>query len=193
MISFFTTLTVVIVGKKGDFMLNKFILSALLLTTCLQAKVLQHETIPGKQSKVHVISIENGTEFLEFQVYTNATSLLALVVPLSTLSISNDSTEIPIELNDRYPLVIKCSKGPYLPVYIKDGGKASGTVPDGYEGPYFVSMWLPYPHVPESSKIHIRYVVKQGKTGKIGIKIGSKGDYRLVALQDIKFLQDGLG
>ncbi len=41
----------------------------------------------------------------------------------------------------------------------------------------------------ESNKTHVRYAVKKGKIGCIGIKIGQKGDYRLVAHDDIKFVE----
>ncbi|MCX5923972.1 MAG: hypothetical protein NTZ68_00905, partial [Candidatus Dependentiae bacterium] len=59
---------------------------------------------------------------------------------------------------------------------------------EGYEGPFYISMWLNFPQVAESSKVHVRYAVAKGKMGSIGIKIGLKGDYRLVAHDDIKFI-----
>ena len=76
-----------------------------------------------------------------------------------------------------------------MPVFIQDGGVASGQAEDGFEGPFLISMWLQQPNVSEVSKTHIRYIIKKGSVGAIGVRIGQKGDYRLVAYEDIKFLE----
>ncbi len=156
----------------------------------IQAKMLQKEYIPGQTSKLQLVAVENATTSLEFKIFPDTEASAGLVTPLSTLVFSEVNHTKPLEFKSISPISIVCTKGSYLPVYIKDEGPVSGLAPSGYLGPYYISMWLPYPYVPESSKIHIRYAVKLGKVGKVGVKIGSKGDYRLVAIEDVKFLSD---
>ena len=67
-------------------------------------------------------------------------------------------------------------------------GAISGKAPEGYDGPYYVSMWLSYPHVAEFVKLHIPYVIEKDKQGKVGVIIGSRGDYRLVAIENVQFV-----
>jgi hypothetical protein len=98
-----------------------------------------------------------------------------------------DIDKSPI-LNTESMVVLKCSRGSFFPVFIKYSGAASGQVPEGFEGPYCLSMWLSHPQVPETSKVYVRYVVKKGTDGHIGIKIGKKGDYRFVAHKNVHFL-----
>lgn len=161
---------------------------SLILTTMLQATVLQKARIPGEANRLQVVSVENGTDSLEFQVFTGDSKCLGLVLPMSTLTFSADKHHKPIHIYQRAPFVVKCSKGSFLPVFIQDGGPVSGSAESGFEGPYYASLWMPYPHVAESSKLHVRYMVKKNKVGKVGIRIGPKGDYRLVAVEDVKFL-----
>lgn len=167
-------------------------LLSLLQFFMLQGNMLQESFIPGQVVRLEVVFIENNTQNLEFKAYQNGMTFSGMIAPMSTLLLERSNFSNPITLNDRYPLVIKCSKGSYLPVFIKDGGMASGVAPEGYHGPYYASMWLPYPQVPNSSKLHVRYVVKKDRIGKIGIKIGPKGDYRLVAHEAVEFLHDGM-
>lgn len=149
--------------------------------------VLENERIPGKSSRLQVVSVENNTEGLEFQIFPALKQSAGLSLPMGTLYLSDEKGQ-GIDLDRLYPLIITCSKGSYRSVFIKDGHATTGKALEGYDGPFCVSMWLPYPFVAESSKLHIPYVVKKGKQGKVGIKIGPKGDYRLVALSDVKFI-----
>ena len=155
----------------------------------LEASMLQREHMPGESHRLELVSIENMTEKLEFQVYPEGKSSAGTVFPMSTLHLQHDKHKNQgVHIAGRQSVAIKCTKGSYLPVFIKDGTKASGTVPQGFEGPYTVSMWLPYQTVPEAQKVNIRYAVRKGHKGKIGVKIGTQGDYRLVAKEDIKFI-----
>jgi hypothetical protein len=85
-------------------------------------------------------------------------------------------------------LVIKCVKGSFLPVFIQLGGYGSGIVPEGWQGPFCIMMWLGQPMVHDSVKVRARYCVKKGTTPSVGIKIGKKGDYRFVADKNVQFL-----
>lgn len=135
--------------------------------------------------RLKLVSIENETDTLEFQIFYHFDNASAYVFPHSTFEYQ---VENAIGLNPYSLLIVKCSKGTYLPVFVQDGGYASGEVEDGYDGPFYITMWLNLPSVAESNKTHIRYVVKKGEVGKIGLKIGNNGDYRFVAHENMKFL-----
>lgn len=178
--------------SKGDVMKNMVYAIVCLYSTVsfgLHSQVLQKELVPGQRQRLQISTIENTTDMLSFQVFSGGSSSLGLVLPMSTLTFANDKNHHkPIHLYQKEPFMIKCIKGSYMPVYIQDGDLVGGNVEPGYEGPYYLSMWLRYPQVAESSKLHIRYLLKKGKIGKIGVKIGQKGDYRLVAHENVKFI-----
>lgn len=154
----------------------------------LDATMLQREYIPGEQARLELVSVENGSDALEFQIFPAGKGCVGTAYPMSVLQLDQGAKYTAVDIENRDPVIIKCSKGSFASVFIKDGTRASGQAPQGYQGPYTVSMWLPYPHVPESQKTNIRYVVKQNSKGKIGIKIGAQGDYRLVAKDNVKFV-----
>ncbi|MFA5998627.1 MAG: hypothetical protein WC747_01240 [Candidatus Babeliales bacterium] len=176
---------------SSKFVTTKLIVSALIFfMVCLfgcvfdtQAETLVLSSMPGDTARLNLISIENETENLEFQLFYGADSAHGIIFPQSVYECQKS-----LSLSGRAALVLKCCKGSFLPVYIQDGGFASGTIEEGYEGPFYISMWLQFPQVAESSKVHVRYAVAKGKMGSIGIKIGLKGDYRLVAHEDVKFI-----
>ncbi len=147
----------------------------------LQAKV-QQESQAGK---VLLAFIENDTPACEFQTFYASEGSSSFVFPQTTFHFDPKDA---LELSSGNKLVIKCSKGSFFPVFIQHGGRAGGVVPDSFEGPFYISMWLSYPQVPETSKVHVRYVMKKGVDGKVGIKIGNKGDYRFVADENVQFL-----
>lgn len=149
--------------------------------------ILEDEHLPGDSSRLQLVSVENNTEGLEFQIFPPLKASAGLSLPAAPLSLVGEK-DGGITLDRKYPLIIKCSKGSYRSVFIRDGYAVSGNALDGYDGPFYLSMWLPYPNVVESSKLHIPYVVAKGKRGKIGLRIGSKGDYRLIAVSDVKFI-----
>ncbi len=130
-------------------------------------------------------SVENDTENCEFKIFYGSDVSSGFVFAKTIFNFDADKSPI---LNTENMVVLKCSKGSFFPVFIKYSGAASGQVPEGFEGPYCLSMWLSHPQVPETSKVYVRYVIKKGADGHIGIKIGKKGDYRFVAHQNVHFL-----
>lgn len=162
----------------------KFVISIIIFfTICLvgcisemQAKQLSAGYVPDDTVRLKFVSIKNDTEAMEFQAFYSFDGSSAFVFPQSTFQYLPDKQ---IGLISRNILAIKCVKGSYLPVFIQDGGYASGTVEEGYEGPFLISMWLAMPNAAETNKTHIRYALKKGTVGTIGLYIGQKGDYRL--------------
>jgi hypothetical protein len=130
-------------------------------------------------------SVENETEACEFKIFYGSDSSSGFVFPKSIFTFDPKNY---ITLNSEDMLVLKCSRGSFYPVFVKHCGFASGQAPEGFEGPYCISMWLAHPQVPETSKVYVRYVIKKGTEGHVGIKIGKKGDYRFVAHQNVHFL-----
>lgn len=143
-------------------------------------------TDPSKFSKIQLTSIENDTPAYEFQMFYGPYPASALITANSTFKFSIQSS-VPLDHPDHH-LLIKCCKGSFLPVFIKYGGAASGDNLPGYDGPYYIAMWLSYPQVHENSKFNVRYYVKSGSVGKVGLKIGMQGDYRFIAHDNVQFL-----
>ena len=144
------------------------------------------QDITIKKHNLHMIAVENNTNNCEFQTFYGADAANCFVAPNSTFYFSPDQ-EIPLDSNNL--LMIKCCKGSFLPVYARCQGVASGELKQGYDGPFYLSMWLAYPQVYEDSKINIRYYVKNDAVGKIRLKIGQEGDYRFVADENISFIE----
>lgn len=146
--------------------------------------MIQAGYIPGSNVHIEIVSIENQTNYSEFKVFYGAGVSRGLIFPQTTFTFDK-----PMGMTQQSATVqLLCSKGSYLSIYVQDEGRASGEADDGYDGPYYLSMWLGYPQVNEQEKISIRYEVTAGKVGKIGLKIGSKGECQVVALQDVKLL-----
>ena len=151
----------------------------------LQATLLTAGYVPDETFRLKLVAVENETDALEFQIFYSSDSASAFVFPHSTFRYEPD---MQIGLNAYKPLVVKCCRGSYLPVFIQDGGPASGALEDGYEGPFYISMWLQFPNVAQTNKTHVCYAVKKGAIGTIGVRIGKQGDYRLVAYDNVKFI-----
>lgn len=151
-----------------------------------QAETLTAGYFPDDSFKIKLVAVENETEHMEFQIFNGFDGPSVFVFPQTTFKYPLGKE---IGLAARNLLAVKCVKGSYLPVFIQDGGLASGISDEGYHGPFVISMWLQQPNTAEVNKIHIRYVVKKGAIGAIGIRIGQKGDYRLVAYDNVKFLE----
>jgi hypothetical protein len=185
---------------KGDFFMEARLISPKLcisiviffmvcLLGCvldLKAKQLSPGYMQDDAVRVKLISADNDTDAMEFQIFYNYDGPSAFLFPHTTFKYLPEKA---IGLAPRNLLTIKCSKGSYQPVFIQDGGLASGVAPDGYEGPFYISMWLAQPNASFANKTNICYAVKKGKIGTIGVKIGQKGDYRLVAHDDVMFIQ----
>lgn len=183
---------------KGGFFMEirifatpKFVVSIIVfLAVCVvgcfsEAAVLQPEVQNHDTLRIKLVGIENETEGCDFQIFSGTHSASAYVFPRSVFKyLENDAPGIV----HKDAIVVKCCKGSFVPVYIQGGGIASGVPEDDFEGPYYLSMWLAYPQVPETSKIHVRYIVKKGKVGSVGLKIGNHGDYRFVAYDNVKFI-----
>lgn len=148
------------------------------------AEVLTDGYVPGTEHRLAISYIENQTPNSYFQVFYKDEGSRVLLTPNSKCEFKSGD----FVLNQINPIRLICSQGSYLPIYVQDEGLASGQVPSGYHGPYYVSMWLSYPHVADEFKVHVRYAVLARKVGEIGIRIGSKGDCQIVALSNVKLL-----
>jgi hypothetical protein len=177
--------------------ISKCFLGIIFFIVCLCGSMIPDQAISKKYqlssttpsvpegSLLKLTSIENDTENCEFKVFYGFDASCGFVFPQSVFTIDPAKNLI---LNSENALVLKCSRGSFYPVFVKYCGFASGQAPDGFEGPYCISMWLAHPQVPETSKVYVRYVIKKGTDGHVGIKIGKKGDYRFVAHQNVHFL-----
>lgn len=141
---------------------------------------------PENIERLQLVSVENKTMDSEFSVFVGMQDSYGLVRAESKMSFDKP---VGIAQDDVTRLV--CVKGSYLPVYVQDQGKTSGNVPFGYEGPYYMSMWLQYPYVSQAQRVHVPYVIKKGKKGQIGLQISPTGDCRIVGVKNIKLLYDG--
>ncbi|MBP9764731.1 hypothetical protein KBD08_00155 [Candidatus Babeliales bacterium] len=149
------------------------------------AKYVAMQKMPHDTVRLELATIENDTQHCEFQLFAGSDTPCAYVFPKTVFTFPDTKL---IAVGSQQILVIKSTKGSFLPVYIQHGGLASGQVKPNYEGPYYISMWLEYPYVPETSKVHVRYMLKKDTVGKVGIKIGSEGDYRFVAHDNVEFI-----
>lgn len=148
------------------------------------AEVLTDGYVPGTEHRLSISSIENQTPNSYFQVFYKDEGSKVLLTPNSKCEFNTGE----FALNQISPVRLICSQGSYLPIYIQDEGRASGAAPSGYRGPYYLSMWLSYPHVADEFKVHVRYAVLARKVGEIGVRVGDKGDCQIVALSNVKLL-----
>ena len=145
-----------------------FLVSLFSCTYNLEATMASRGFIPDDVSRLKLVAVENETDALEFQTFYGDQGASSFVFPQTTFKFSPQK-ELGLAAKDL--LIVKCCKGSYLPVFIQDGDIASGEVEAGYDGPFYLSMWMQFPQVSESAKTHIRYAVKRGKSGRIGLKI----------------------
>jgi len=151
-----------------------------------RVSIVENEHIPGKSARLQIVSVENNTQDSVFEIFPALKESAGLILPEEVLALPDNKG---VDLGRLYPVIISCAKGSYFPLFMMNGrGAVSGQAPEGYDGPYYVSMWLSYPHVAESVKLHIPYVIEKDKQGKIGVIIGSRGDYRLVAIENVQFV-----
>jgi len=173
---------------------SKFIVSIIIFfTVCLIGSISDaaSKTVTSvtdlaiNKPPLQLVAIENDTQGCEFQVFYGSEAASAFVFPQSTFHF-NAQKGLPLSGKDL--MIIKCCKGSFLPVFVQYGGVASGEKQNGFDGPFYLSMWLHYPQVPETSKTHVRCMIKSGTIGTIGVKIGNKGDYRFVAYDNVNFI-----
>lgn len=129
-------------------------------------------------------AVENQTLNSSFKIFYSNSDSLALLMPQSIFLFK--PAEMLLQQNESFCL--QCVKGSFLPIYIKDEGKASGQAPVGFHGPYYLSMWLHYPDVPEEQKQYVRYVVKIGQQAEFCIRINPQGDCQIIALSNMELL-----
>lgn len=176
--------------RKGEIMIRKLFIVSLLsiiasgITMHAAVEMLAAEHVPGSVRRLSIRSIENQSANAYFKVFYGDSGDKALVLPESTCSFDQGE----LDLNQNNVLRLICAQGSYLPIYIQDEGRASGQAPAGYHGPYYLSMWLSYPHVADEFKIHVRYAVQMKQIGEIGVRIGPKGECQIVALAHVKLL-----
>lgn len=128
--------------------------------------------------------IENQTVNCSFKLYYSNSDCLGLITPRSILTLQ--AGEMFLQQDEK--LCLQCVKGSFLPIYMKDEGRVSGQVPAGFHGPYYLSMWLEYPDVSDEKKTHVRYMIKTGAQGEIGVRIDPQGNFQILALSNIKLL-----
>lgn len=165
--------------------ISSVIVFAVCLFGCVFDAQAKLAAIANSPVRLKLVSVENETEGLEFQVFFGGDLEAFTVFPQSSFKLLPYQA---LDLSSKDLLVLKCCKGAYLPVFIQDGGLASGVAPEGFDGPFYISMWLQSPYVASSSKVRVRYGVKRGSIGSVGIKIGKNGDYRFVAYDGVQFI-----
>ncbi len=142
-------------------------------------EIAQNET---KVVRLYVHTIKNSSK-ATFEIYYSS-GAKGLLLPDSVLEFK----PYELSLEQAVPLQIKCVKGPYVDMYLQDGGKVSGTAYAGYAGPYALAMWLSYPQVSVKEKTFIPYVVAEHKQGGITLCIDEKGSLQIQAVYDIKLI-----
>ncbi|MBV8660996.1 MAG: hypothetical protein JO129_02535 [Candidatus Dependentiae bacterium] len=160
-------------------------LFALLISLQLSAGFQETGDFIPFQKRLSLRAVENQTMQSSFKMYYANGDSLALLVPQSIFIFKPGE----LFLQQHETFCLQCVKGgSFLPIYIKDEGKAGGQAPEGFHGPYYVSMWLNYPDVPDDQKQHVRYVVKFGEQGEFCIRINPHGDCQIIALSNMELL-----
>ncbi len=135
-------------------------------------------------SRLSLRAIENQTTYSSFKIYYANSDSLALLVPKTVFLL--EPNELFLQENE--VLCLQCVQGSFLPIYIKNEGKVSGQAPEGYFGPFYLSMWLEYPITSEDRKTYVRYVVKDGCHGEVGVRVNAQGECQIIALSNIQLV-----
>jgi hypothetical protein len=157
---------------------------ALLMTLPLCAGFQETGAFVPYQKRLSLRAVENQTINSSFKIYYSNGDSLALLTPQSIFVFKPG--EMLLQQHENF--CIQCVKGSFLPMYLKDEGKVAGQAPEGFHGPYYLSMWLNYPDVPEEQKQYVRYVVKIGQQAEFSIRINAQGDCQVIALANIELL-----
>jgi hypothetical protein len=137
------------------------------------------------QKRLSLRAVENQTTHSSFKIYYSNSESLALLLPQSIFLFKPG--ELYFQQNEAFCL--QCVKGgSFLPIYVKDEGKAGGQAPAGFYGPFYLSMWLNYPDISEDQKQYVRYVVAIGKQAEFCIRINPQGDCQIIALNNMQLL-----
>ena len=141
-------------------------------------------TFVSYQKRLSLRAVENQTIHSAFKMYYSNGENIALLVPQSIFLFKPEE----LYLQQQEIFCLQCVKGSFLPIYLRDEGKVAGQAPDGFHGPYYISMWLNYPDVPEDQKQYVRYVVKIGHQAEFSIRINPQGDCQIIALSNMELL-----
>ena len=164
---------------------NIVILSTLFISLQLFAGFQDTGDFAPYQKRLSLRAVENQTSHSSFKIYYSNSESLALLLPKSIFLFKPG--ELFLQQHENFCL--QCVKGgSFLPIYVKDEGKAAGQAPLGFHGPYYVSMWLNYPDVSEDQKQYVRYVVRIGQQAEFCIRINPQGDCQIIALNNMELL-----
>lgn len=160
--------------------------SMMLVAFQLNSGFIESTTFVPFQKRLSLRAVENQTINSSFKLYYSSGECIALLVPQSIFLFKPE--ELCWQQNELFCL--QCVKGSFLPIYLKDEGRVSGQAPEGFYGPFYLSMWLNYPDVPEDQKLYVRYVVKIGQQAEFCIRINPQGDCQVIALSNMELLPD---
>lgn len=163
---------------------NIRLLLAMFVSLPLSAGFQETGTFAPYQKRLSLRAVENQTIHSSFKMYYSNGESIATLMPQSVFVFKPE--ELFFQQNEKFCL--QCVKGSFLPIYVKDEGKAGGQAPEGFHGPYYLSMWLNYPDVSEDQKQYVRYVVKIGRSGEFCIRVNPQGDCQIIALEDMELL-----
>ncbi len=163
---------------------NIVILSALFVAVPLFAGFQETGAFLPYQKRLSLRAVENQTIHSSFKIYYSNGESLAMLTPQSMFVFKPGE----MFLQQQEIFCLQCVKGSFLPIYLKDEGKVGGQAPEGFHGPYYISMWLNYPDVCDDQKQHVRYVVKIGEQGEFSIRINPQGDCQIIALANMELL-----
>lgn len=163
---------------------NIIISSILFMSLQLCAGMQETGTFVPFHKRLSLRAIENQTVNSSFKLFYSNSESIALLMPQSIFLFKPGE----MFLQQHESFCLQCVKGSFLPIYLKDEGKVSGQAPEGFHGPYYISMWLNYPDVSEDQKQYVRYVVKLGCEGEFSIRINPQGDCQIIVLNNMELL-----
>ena len=127
------------------------------------------------QVDTHLPIFENQSES-DYGVYLGLDdNILFLLAGKSSFNAINlPNFKMHISGATRLNFISRSEEFPSL--YFEFGGYASGRCPDGYEGPFFVSVWSGNADIPETEKMVYRYCQKkETEAGLLGFRIKPDG------------------
>lgn len=160
------------------------VVSLLVLGSYIHAGFYETGDFVSYKKRVSLRAVENQTLNSSFQLFYSNSESLGLVGPESIFLFP--PFEMLWQVHELF--CIKCVKGSFLPIYFKDEGRVGGQAPEGFHGPYYMSMWLNYPDAPEEQKQYVRYVVKNNHQGEFCIRINPAGDCQIIVLSNMQLL-----
>ena len=173
-------------GMKTYIFLASFICMQMYANT--EEVILEPSYNPKAQARVSIMTVENKSK-ATFKLFYGPGEARALLLPGSVWQGPQNDVNQKLVLNQEYPIQIVCVKGSYLDMFIQDRGMASGTIDDGFDGPYYLTMWLQYPQVAMDERVHVPYAIKKNSTGHIALQIDEHGHLRIIAQDNFVLVQ----